>query len=272
MLFHRTYRHRLYDYLTGTLSPEETQSLEEHLRSCRRCARELRDLRSAVEAIGPASTPPAEKLPEEFWRELADGIDRGIAGNGERKSLAADWDDLLLWLVGRRLWIYGGSAVAVIALAAVLLLKPGEQPQTAGGAVATVSPFVRPADDTGGTREVRTLASDYFRKSKALLVGLNNKKIDLRSPVDLSAEQQLSRQLLHDARYLKQQPLDDHSSRLIDDMDRIFIELANREGGRTLPDIELIRSGIRQENLLFKIRMAEAQFDTSSVAAPGRGR
>ena len=49
----------------------------------------------------------------------------------------------------------------------------------------------------------------------------------------------------------------------MNDLEKILIELANIEEHRDLPNVEIVRGGIRQENLLFKIRMAEAMYDSS---------
>ncbi len=105
--------------------------------------------------------------------------------------------------------------------------------------------------------------SEYLRKSRTLFVGIVNMKTDPSSPLDLSAEQQLSRSLVHEARYLKQRMLGSRSAKLVNDMEKILIELANLESANDLPNVELIRGGIAQENLLFKIRMAEATLDTA---------
>ena len=77
------------------------------------------------------------------------------------------------------------------------------------------------------------------------------------SAFELTFEKELSRQLVRESRYLKRQPIDPRSSRLIDDLDRVLIKLSNTDQGKEGLDIELIRSGIRRENLLFKLRMAE---------------
>jgi len=83
--------------------------------------------------------------------------------------------------------------------------------------------------------------------------------------VDLSSERKVSRDLIEEARYLQSQPLDRRSERLIGDMEKILIELANMKEQNELPNVEMIRGGIHQENLLFKIRMAESLYDTTAA-------
>jgi hypothetical protein len=101
--------------------------------------------------------------------------------------------------------------------------------------------------------------SDYFRKSKTLLVGVSNITPVKGESVDLDAERRTSRTLLREARYLRSGPVDARSSRLIDDLDRILIGLANGEEAASAPDIRMIRGGIQSRNLLFKLRMQETR-------------
>jgi hypothetical protein len=91
-------------------------------------------------------------------------------------------------------------------------------------------------------------------------------KTDPSVPIDVSAEQQLSRSLVHEARYLKPYMPDSRSVKLVNDMEKIFIELANLEATNDRPNVELIRGGIVEENLLFKVRMAEAMFDSLTAS------
>ena len=104
----------------------------------------------------------------------------------------------------------------------------------------------------------------YLRKSKILLVGLSNMKTDAGHPLDLSAEREASRSLIKEARYLQTQDIDRRSARLISALNKILIELANLEEHNDIPGVEIIRGGINQENLLFKIRMAEAMNDSTA--------
>ncbi len=48
--------------------------------------------------------------------------------------------------------------------------------------------------------------SQYLRKSKVLLIGIANLETDGGQPVDFSVEQRASRELVREARYLKQRP------------------------------------------------------------------
>jgi hypothetical protein len=76
-------------------------------------------------------------------------------------------------------------------------------------------------------------------------------------------EKEAARQLVQQARYLDSKSLDDRSRALVGALERILIELANMEEQADLPDVEIVRSGIRHDNMLFKIRMAESDIVVS---------
>ena len=97
-----------------------------------------------------------------------------------------------------------------------------------------------------------------MKKSRVLLVGVSNMRTDGESPIDLSIERRQSRELVHVSRDLKTHALDARSAKLVGDLEKILIELANSDEKHDVPDVEIIRSGIRHNNLLFKIRMTES--------------
>jgi anti-sigma factor RsiW len=190
-----------------------------------------------------------------------------------------------------------GLSVAMAVLALVLLTRPGPEsgrtsavqgpghtaeeashegssPATGllqaaadSGTAATVETNRVPAASAATGRGVQ-YASDrvtqYFRRSKILLVGIANMQEDQDHQLDLSAERRTSKALVKEARFLRQQnDIDPRTRGLIEALNRILIELANLAESNQAPGVEIIRGGIRQENLLFKIRMAEAARDTT---------
>jgi hypothetical protein len=105
----------------------------------------------------------------------------------------------------------------------------------------------------------KTAVEDYFTSSRMLLIGIANMSPEQGKPIDLSVERSAARSLVRQARLLSTEPVDERSQELIRDLERILIELANLEETADVPGIELIRTGVREQNLLFKIRMAENQ-------------
>ncbi|HEX9005778.1 MAG TPA: zf-HC2 domain-containing protein [Bacteroidota bacterium] len=296
MSIHQEIKNSLYDYIMGELSPEERETVRAHLAGCRSCAADHKQLQETLALVVRPSDQPDRARSEEFWKTFAARVEQEIGARSRRSRFA--WahrlrDSLQSLLVMRGGQVaLGGLATAMALLAAVLLLKPA--PQAGGLAADTTGSHpaegyaanAAPADSAQSNEAVEEYAPNqaappvqyasdrvgqYFRRSKILLIGIANMKEEPDSSLDLRAERKTSRDLVQEARYIKsQQNLDPHARQLIDQLNRILIELANLADKDQAPGVQLIRSGIRQENLLFKIRMAEVALDTARYSGKTR--
>jgi hypothetical protein len=263
---HSTIRASLYEYATNCLSPVEQSEVDAHLRQCRHCAFRLDDIRTILAALPPPEHRPSDERSPEFWHSLSDAVQRSIEQPLEsRPSLTQRIAEeiTLAFTFNRRTVTLATGTLVVAALAFFVIRETGPTPHAAD------SPPV-PAEvrmiDTSAQR-----MNQLLRQSKTLLVGLSNMKIGGTLLLDLRTERVASRRLLNETRELRRQPLDAESARLLDDIEPVMIKLANSGDQVALPDIELIRGGIRQQNLLFKIRMAENVYG-AETAMPVRGQ
>jgi hypothetical protein len=254
-------RRLLYPYLQKELTPEDEQWVENHLTDCKRCAEELEMMKSALELFPRTSTSPSNERSGEFWNQFAQNVSRRIQEEEMRSKARASslWETVESFLLLR----WKTIAVSSAAMAAVGVLLLFREPTLPVQTEQQQSPLIGQSVQLERTAE---RATQYFQKSKVLFVGITNMKTVEGEPVDLTAERRVSRELIHEARYLKKQPLDVRSTRLISDLERILIELANMKEETDLPNVEMIRSGIHRENLLFKIRMAQPLYDSTRIA------
>jgi hypothetical protein len=253
-------RDLLYDYATGALDEAERTRVAGHLAHCPSCSGDFAIVQAALALLPKPATSPDEERDAAFWTSFANGVEARTRAATRRTAswpLAAR-DSLLSFIAFNRAPLLAGAGTIAMIAAAVVMFWPRATDQ-------------RPPEVGTSAENVMTVANeptrrmnDYLTQSKVLLVGIVNMKADEGIPLDLSAEQRKSRALVHEARYLRQQPMDARSARLISDLEKILIELANMEEHQDLPDVELIRTGIRRENLLFKIRMAESYLDASA--------
>jgi hypothetical protein len=80
------------------------------------------------------------------------------------------------------------------------------------------------------------------------------------SSVSLEREQQVSRQLIQKAYYLKaalSEPEQQRMRQLIGDLEVILLELANVEVKPGVPALELVKKGVNQKSILLKINLEE---------------
>jgi len=256
MITHSYIRRRLYEYIRGELPPEEQDVIERHLLTCKRCRIAHEQMTLTIQVLSGDTSLPSEERSVEFWNTFATRVEEQIQRTrGAVVQKETPISDAFQWILGMRwrtaLSIVGGFA----AIAAAFFLWQGH-PATPDNRQTEVAMPVPSA-----LERVDERMAQYLRKSQTLLVGLTNKRAAAGRPVDIDAEREASRALVNEARLFRHEPLDPRSARLVGDLERIFIEVANTEPSRRTADIDMIRSGIRQENLLFKVRMAQARFE-----------
>ena len=260
---HSLVRDSLYEYAMGELPAGERERVERHIQNCQQCTGDLEQLRETVGLVRRPALRMSDTRPDSYWQAQADAIDGRIRRNEAQKSAPAvpRFAELLdmVWN-NRKSFSLAAGSLAVAAVALVLLVRkpppPLEQspPAVAGMAVA--------ATDTQNVKKM----TQYLRQSKNLLVGLTNMKIRPESPGDIAAEREISRQLLQEARVLRETVFDPRSVELLDNIDGILVKVAGTDEPSSLPDIDLLRRGIREQNLLFKVRMAETALQSTMTA------
>lgn len=256
MISHKRIQKLLYEYIQKELHETEYAKVETHLARCPRCTQALSELRVTLENFSAVSNKPSEERPQEYWSNFALQVENRIIGEQQKEQrfvfpLRHRFEMFVMF--HRRLAAAIGSGLAIVIIAVTLWQWHRPSPQEKVEQLfVSQSPPVQTIDEHLG---------DYFRKTKVLLIGVSNIKIPGNNPIDFSFERERSYELIHQARYLKSQPLDRRSRQLIDDLEKILIELSSLEEKNNLPNIEIIRAGIYQKNILFKIRMAEAMYN-----------
>jgi len=254
---HSQIRNLLYEYLRDELNPQDREIVEKHLASCDRCSAKLKDVESTLQTLDGLSSDASRNRSQEFWNSFALRVEQRIQSRPAQRRFAVPSVEYLqsFFVFHRPLAVSLGGALVLAFLAIGIWNLSLNRERT----TMRMSNVHEPSQSDS----VREEMSRYFRKSKVLLVGLTNMKLPEDQQVDLSVERRASRELVQQARYLRNQPIDARSARLIEDMERILIELANMKEDNNMPNVEIVRAGIHQENLLFKIRMAETLYDTA---------
>jgi hypothetical protein len=197
---------------------------------------------------------PSEDRSDLFWAEFLGKVEEKTRAKYSRPVVSNPiWDEIWSFVAHRRPAFLAAAGVVALTIFAVLMWTSAPVSQQVGEQSVPV---------VGGLKSdsLRMELADYFRKSKMLLVGISNISMDRGERLDISTERQAARKLFQQARYLGTQAPDERSQLLIKALERILLELANMEQQADLPDVEIVRAGLHQENMLFKIRMAETEF------------
>jgi hypothetical protein len=250
---HNRIQKLLYEFVRGELDPQLARVVESHLATCDACFSEYQIIREALRMLPTPPMKPSEARSETFWREFVESVDNAVQRQRPPKVAANPvWDQLWSLFTFRRpaLVVVGAMTVACVAIA--LWISSPDGPESTHRTAQTVW-GVQPDS-------VRLELARYLRKSKVLLVGISNISAVHGERVDLSVEREAARTLIRQARYFDDTLSDERARQLVIALERILLELANIEQQADVPDVEIVRSGINQENMLFKIRMAESEF------------
>jgi hypothetical protein len=260
----RHVRAELYDYARGILPGAEEAVVRTHLEQCEECSGDLQAIRDSLLLLSRADHLPSESRDDAFWSGLLDRVEHDLQSDALPVPM---WRRLLDATVtvdfpGRRILAFAGTGAVAIAALLAIMLWPHDSTEPPALKRSNV---VQQASDEDPALVATRRMNDYFRKSKVLLVGLANMKDREEEAANFSQEREQSRLLVREAREIRQYPLDRRSDRLVGDVQKILIGLANMDTKKEVPDVEILRTGIRRENLLFRVRMAENSTTTRSM-------
>ncbi len=252
----------LYEFVKKELPDKERHRIEEHIAVCKECKEEVKTFSSVLQGLDSSNVDWSAKQSPEYWNNFAFSVQNKITKEESKRNVPerfTEWIESIITFRPRDIAI--ASALCAVVLVVLIagkeyIFKQVERPTS----TQTMAQQATPVVDS----EYLQL-HDYFRRSRTLLVGLANSKMEDGDPADLQTERSMSKGLLHEARQLKQRRLDSRSERLIGDMEKIFIKVANSENEHNSPELALIRGGIERENLLYKIRRAEAMYQQPHI-------
>lgn len=210
---------------------EDAAEAQAHLSECATCRAALEALRRDLAAV-PMPEPPArgEDYGAEVWARLQPHL-------AERK------------FERRRVW-------APVGLAASLLLAflLGRHWPHEAAVAAPVSAAAR-------ERILLVAVGDHLERSEMLLVELVNAGAD-GQPVDISTQQQYAEELVGANRLYRQTVVragEPGMASVLDELERLLVEVAHRPSSLGPADLAEIRSRIESRGLLFRVRVIETQ-------------
>jgi hypothetical protein len=238
------------ELLLHQFGEDEDPSVQGHLDECAACRAALDGLRRDLEAV-PVPEPPArgESYGGEVWARLEPRL-------RPRPRLA--------WATNvRRAW-----APLAMAASLVLAFLLGRHWPPPAPPPAPVSAAVR-------ERILLVAVGDHLERSEMLLVELAHAG-EGGQGADISSQQQWAKDLLGDNRLYRQTVLragDPGVASVLDELERLLVEVAHRPSSMTASEVEDIRHRIESRGLLFRVRVIETQVrekEKENVGAPAR--
>jgi hypothetical protein len=236
---------------------DDAAAIEQHLHSCASCQVELGELRHALAAVDSLPVPErSDGYGAEVWARIQPSLGRD----------ADTWRDrLAAFLSPRRLVFAGGVAVLVVAAFVAGRYAPQQPAGTARQEAAqTALPAATPvsAQTAAADREVvreRILlvaVGDHLERSQVALIELVNTQGG--ATVDISGGQQRARNLVTENRLYRQTALttgDPAVASVLDELERVLVEIANSPSTMTAAEFSKVRSRIEQQGIIFKVNV-----------------
>jgi hypothetical protein len=200
----------------------------EHLASCVECRTRFLELKEALEAVREYPVPERdETYGAQVWNRLAPKLDSTV-----KSKILGRWTIFLL-----------APALATLVAIAFWAGVWTEHQRT-----KTVSAKVR-------ERVLLMAMSDHLERSQIVLAELLHAT---PATLDLTEERERARNLVEENRLLRQTALhigDRSHAALLDDLERVLLDLANSPGEESAEDLKLLQRRVEDDGLLWKVRI-----------------
>jgi len=225
----------------GETERADTARVESHLESCAECqsAKEkLHSVMALVDSAAPVEAPIGfERI---AWARLEPALDRN-ARSGWRT---------FFWFPQ---WALAGGVAALVLAAFVAGRFSG------GGAVVT-TPNATVVASVEPERVLQTAVDDHLDRTQMMLVELANADVDGADV--LAGEQARAGDLVAANRVILQSAMQSGDAQVIDileDLERVLLEVANAPANATSNDLTDLQSRITREDLLFRLRVIASE-------------
>ncbi len=215
----------------------EQRAADAHLAGCDAC-RESRD--RLIDTLGLVDAAPPAEPPPGFERVMWARVEAALPPRS-----AAPW-----WAMPR--WLMAGAAAAAVVVAAFLAGRWSSVPATPATETAAVTP---PAADTP-ERILLVAAGEHFDRTQMVLAELVN--ADPTQPGILDAERARAADLVSTNRVIRQSATDAGDAvmaGLLDDLERVLLEVANGDGADAAAELEMVKARIESRGILFRLRV-----------------
>jgi hypothetical protein len=292
----------IVDALYGNLEGEAQERFDDHIASCGDCARAYREMRSTLGVMEGLERPdPGQAYWDGYWNRLTARMEREEARRRESGWLRRLFPGLSA--AGAR-WAYrGATAVLLVVFGAVVgrmvLPGPGQGPtvvpETGRGTLAQKSEEKKavpttdigvpsPSSDTrvAGAPPKQTIpgasaeacARQYIEDSQVLLLALVNfdPEVEGEHLTNWSTERSRSRELANQAASLKgdlDRPDQRRLRDLVTELEVILLQIANLETTGDLEGVDLIRSSVKDRDVMLKINLEKMRGEDTERPAPG---
>ncbi|UCE22182.1 MAG: hypothetical protein JSV46_08225 [Candidatus Aminicenantes bacterium] len=240
------------------MNAEQQHFFKDHLSACERCTSNFEEMKSTLLFMDKRVRPEPRKA---FWdsyeERLAQRIEKEEILQPERESSRKKFSRTFIPVPK---WAYQAAAALVLIAVGIFIGRMVFLPSAQEIQQASQQPGLTTPQQPGTELVHRT--QNYIERSKLILLALVNFDPATEDPyaLDLPFQQQVSKELVQEASYLKRELAESDQERvenLIIDLERILLQIANLESENDFEAIELVKEGVKNRGILMQINFAD---------------
>lgn len=251
--FRSLFSEALYDEFNS----EQEELFKKHLISCSKCQSEYDGMKSTLEIMSRRTRPEPGQT---FW----DNFSVNLSDRMEAELLPRKRDPKKLrrnnFFTFAPRWTFQAAAALVLIVVGIFIGKSINTPS---------SRIIQQADQSSSTisqmepgLEFVQRTQNYFDRSKLILLAIVNFDPETEDvyALNLPVQQKISRELVQEASYLKEELADSSQRRLknlVADLEVILLQIANLESENDLESILFVKKGADSRGVLMKIRLMD---------------
>jgi hypothetical protein len=240
------------------LNAEQKKFLENHISICEGCESEYAEMTSALKVMEKRARPePEQAYWNGYWNKLARRME-------EEKTLTPKSESWWRAFTFVPKWAYQTAAALLLVSLGVFFGRMVFSPP-----VSDTKQAHRPGliSQQGPGVELASRTQNYIERSKLMLLAIVNFDPETEDSyaLNLPYQQQVSRELVREASFLKQGIADSDQRRLGDliaDLEVILLQIANLELESDLEAIELVKIGVDSRGILLQIHVTDFRQST----------
>jgi hypothetical protein len=236
----------LLDYY-GEATPEQHAEMRAHVETCAECQALDRELRAVLALV---DSEPLPEAPPGFEREMWARLEPVVSGLPSR-SFGGPRKADTTWSFEFPRWALAAS-VAALAVGSFALGRVWDTP--------TTSPHVSTADVRElSERMLRSEVEEHLERSQRVFVELVN--ADDSAPVLLASDRERAADLVAAGRLYRrsaEEAGDADTRDLLEDVERVLVEIANGPEVESSNDLSEVRARITDQDLIFRLRVMTA--------------
>lgn len=235
------------------LNAEQKNFLESHIRVCEGCESEYDEMTSTLKVMEKRTRPePEQSYWNGYWNKLARRME-------DEKTLTPKSESWWRAFTFVPKWAYQTAAALLLVFLGVFFGR-----MFFSAPVFDTKQAHRPEliSQQGPGVELASRTQNYIERSKLMLLALVNFDPETEDPyaLNLPYQQQISKELVQEASYLKSKLADSGQRRLenlIADLEVILLQIANLESEYDFDAIDIVKEGVNRRGILMQINLTD---------------